>query len=263
MSPSFPEPEKKARPSEFAAKKGSGHVLLVFRRHSLALDASVLDKAGFDKAELAWARGVLAAAREHDVTCTKSFHEAWVKEMDKAERLLHIWAMAKNLDAEGALPATVVHPVESRLAGKAAPALEGTWHNAAKPLTWNDLNGKVVLLDFLSENCVGCVKNLPKVNALHEQFRDKGLVVIAVLAKREEKGPSTVPAFVKKHEIAFPVLVDPAEPGKPGKTFERYGIWIMPNYILVDKTGKVVARGGVQFQQDVPTADEIKKLLGP
>jgi peroxiredoxin len=188
------------------------------------------------------------------------FQEAWLKEMDKAERRVHIWATAKNLDAFGALPATVVHPVESRLAGKAAPALEGTWHNAAKPLTWNDLKGKVVLLDFMSENCVGCVKSLPQVKALHEQFRDKGLVVISVLGKQEEKGPSTVPAFVKKHQIAFPVLVDPAEPGKLGKTFERYGIWIKPTYILVDRTGKVVLRGGVQFH-DVPTADEIKKFL--
>jgi RNA polymerase sigma factor (sigma-70 family) len=75
VSPSIPEPEKKARPSEFAAKKGSGHVLLVFRVHSLVLDASVLDKAGFDKAELEWARGVFAAAREHDMTFTKGFQE--------------------------------------------------------------------------------------------------------------------------------------------------------------------------------------------
>jgi RNA polymerase sigma factor (sigma-70 family) len=261
VSPSIPEPEKKARPSEFAAKKGSGNVLLVFRRHSLALDASVLDKAGFDKAELEWARGVLAAAREHDVTCTKSFHEAWGKEMDKAERWVHIWAMAKNLEAEDALPAKVRHPIANQV-GKAAPELEGIWHNTAKPLTWNDLKGKVVLLDFISEGFEPCVKNLPKVKALHEQFHDKGLVVISVLAKRVEKGPSTVPAFVKNHAIAFPVMVDPAEPGNPGKTFKRYGIRMMPTYILVDGMGNVVPRDGLQFQ-DVPTADEIKKLLGP
>src|SRR5262249_35063332 len=51
---------------------------------------------------------------------------------------------------------------------------------------------------------------------------------------------------------------DYAEPGNPGKTLKSYGIWIYPTYILIDRTGNVVPRGGVQFH-DVPTADEIKK----
>jgi RNA polymerase sigma factor (sigma-70 family) len=256
VSPCVPEPEKKARPSEFAAPKGSGHVLLVFRVHML--DASVLDKAGFDKAELEWARSVLAAARAHGMSYTKQAHENWVKEMDKQERLSDwIWAMAINLDREGALPATVVHPVESRLAGKAPPALEGTWHNTAKPLSWDDLKGKVVLLDFMGEACVPCFKGIPKLNALHEQFHDKGLVLISVF-KGSDK---TIPAFLKKHGIAFPVVVDATDANKYGsRTFMRYGIWRMPTYLLVDRTGKVVPRGGEQLH-DVPTAEEIEKLL--
>jgi RNA polymerase sigma factor (sigma-70 family) len=255
VSPSIPEPEKKARPSEFAAPKGSGHVLLVFRVHML--DESVLDKAGFDKAELEWARGVMAAAREHGMNYTKDAHENWVKEMDKQKRLIDwIWAMAINLDREDALPTTVVHPVESRLAGRRAPALEGTWLNTAKPLPWDDLKGKVVLLDLMAEACEPCLKGIPKLNALHEQFHDKGLVVISVM-----KGGETVPAFLKEHEIAFPVVVDARDADKSGsKTFKRYGIWRMPTYLLVDRTGKVVPRGGEQLH-DVPTADEIKKLL--
>src|SRR5262245_40489098 len=177
--------------------------------------------------------------------------------MDKAERLVQIWAIAMNLDAEGALPATVVHPVESRLAGKTAPALEGTWHNTAKPLTWGDLKGKVVLLDFMAEGCEPCFKGIPKLKALHEEFHDQGLVVISVM----KGGEKTLPAFLKKHEIAYPVVVDAIQKGKSySETFKRYGIWKMPTCLLVDRTGKVVPRGGEQLH-DVPTADEIKKFL--
>jgi hypothetical protein len=43
------------------------------------------------------------------------------------------------------------------------------------------------LLDFQSEGCAPCVRNLPKLKALHEQFHDKGLVVISVLAKQVER----------------------------------------------------------------------------
>src|SRR5438105_2894474 len=39
---------------------------------------------------------------------------------------------------------------------------------------------EVVLLDFWGTWCGPCVKKLPEVQALHEQFQGKGLVVIGV-----------------------------------------------------------------------------------
>src|SRR5262249_18086035 len=227
VSPNTPEPEKKPRPSEFAAGKGSGHVLLVFRQD--VINKAVLDKAGFDKAELKYARGVLAAWRAAGFPAgTREFKEQlWPKDFGERERLRVIEDLAGRLAEDWALPATVLHPVEARLAGMPAPPLEGmTWYNTGQPLAWKDLKGKVVVLDILSRGCVPCVKALPKLNALHEQFADKGLVVICVLPKEDKEGERQVPEFVKKHHIAFPVMVD------GGKTIERYRIERWGTYLV-------------------------------
>jgi thiol-disulfide isomerase/thioredoxin len=121
-------------------------------------------------------------------------------------------------------------------------------------LEWKDLKGKVVLLDFMSDSCVPCVEGIPKLKALDEKFRDKGLVVVCVHHKEVKEGASQIPVFLKKHEIAFPVVVD------TGKTFVRYNIECTPTYLLVDKTGKVVPRGGWKFTGP-PSTEEIEELL--
>jgi uncharacterized protein (TIGR03067 family) len=257
VSPNTPEPEKQPRPREFAARKGSGHVLLVFRQD--VINQAVLDNAGFDKAELAYAREVLAACRAAGLPSgSREFmQQLWPKDFNKRERLRMIESLAEDLAKDWALPATLLYPVEARLAGMPAPPLEGvTWYNTGRPLAWKDLKGKVVVLDFMAESCVPCALALPKLKALHERFGDKGLVVICVLANKNKEAEKTVPEFVKKHEIAFPVMVD----AEPGKTFKSYRIDAYGTYVVVDKTGKVVPRGG-RFPRSVPTAEEIKELL--
>jgi len=150
VSPNIPDPENQKRPGEFSAKKGSGYVLLVFRPD--VLDEAVLSRAGFDKEELEFVRGVLAVVREERLMYfPKELKERWAKDMGKEERLARVESIAAKLDSLGKLPAAVIHPVDARIAGmRAPPVLEGaTWHNAARPLGWKDLKGKVVLLDFM------------------------------------------------------------------------------------------------------------------
>jgi RNA polymerase sigma factor (sigma-70 family) len=260
VSPSTPEPEKKERPGAFAARKGSGCVSLVFRKNEL--DVAVFDKAELDKAEREYARGVVAAWNEAGYwRGSKEDKEIWATQMMDS-RIRRNWLddSALRLASFGLLPGTVINPVEGRLAGRPAPALEGlAWHNTAKPLGWQDLQGKVVVLDFMARSCVGCLEDLPRLNALHKQFGNKGLVVICVLAGKDQEGAAEeakmVPEFLKKHAIAFPVLVD------TGKTFERYDIEAYHTYLVVDKAGKVVSRGGRLPYAAPPTAEEIKELL--
>lgn len=305
VSPNTPDPEKKPRPTEFAAKKGSGYVLLVFRLN--ALDETILDKLGFDKEELEFVRGVLEhVRRERIISYSKRTRETWSdvnsKEWDKANRIEHVWMLAYKMESIGApLPATVIPPLEARLMGKPAPALAGSsWHNTAKPLDWNDLKGKVVLLDFLKEGCAPCVESLAALQALQKRFGEKGFVVVCVdqrwndyravqqaedradeitdflnehgiaapcvreivivldrlwrASEEAEERVARVTEFLKKRDITLPFVVD------TGKTFEGFGIETTPTYLLVDRTGKVIPRGGIKLHSE-PTAGEIEAFL--
>src|ERR1700761_3574748 len=64
-----------------------------------------------------------------------------------------------------------------------APSLDGAveWLNS-KPLTTEELKGKVVVVDFWTYSCINCLRAIPYVRAWAEKYKDHGLVVIGVHA---------------------------------------------------------------------------------
>src|SRR5436190_17674008 len=61
----------------------------------------------------------------------------------------------------------------------APPVRADAWVNGP-PLAESDLKGKVVLLDFFAVWCGPCVATFPDLRRWHEQYADKGLVMIGV-----------------------------------------------------------------------------------
>src|SRR5882757_3225137 len=97
-------------------------------------------------------------------------------------------------------------PVEGPL-----PSLSGAseWLNS-KPLTAEDLKGKVVLVDFWTYSCINCLRSIPCVRAWAEKYRDHGLVVIGVHAPEFafERNVDNVRKAVATLKISYPVAID-------------------------------------------------------
>src|SRR5258708_24004312 len=68
-----------------------------------------------------------------------------------------------------------------------APELEGgiAWLNTGKPLTLNELKGKVVLLDFWTLCCINCIHVMPDIAKLERKYANE-LVVIGVHSAKFE-----------------------------------------------------------------------------
>jgi thiol-disulfide isomerase/thioredoxin len=67
--------------------------------------------------------------------------------------------------------------------GKPAPqASAATWVNVAEgeEPTPDRLRGKVVMIEFWGTWCAPCVRAMPRVQELHDRYRDRGLVVLAI-----------------------------------------------------------------------------------
>ena len=94
------------------------------------------------------------------------------------------------------------------------------------------LRGKVVLVNFWATWCPPCRKEVPDLDALYSRFQKKGFVVLAI----SDEDATKVAAFVKDHNVSYPVLLDPG--GKVGKLFGAEGI---PKSFVYGRDGKLVA----------------------
>jgi peroxiredoxin len=96
-----------------------------------------------------------------------------------------------------------------------------------------DLKGKVVLVNFWATWCAPCQRELPDFQSIHERFRDRGLLILAVTGE----DAATVKQFLVDHPMGYRILLDPADATK--KTFAIEGI---PHSMLYDREGRMVGQ---------------------
>jgi thiol-disulfide isomerase/thioredoxin len=83
------------------------------------------------------------------------------------------------------------------------------WLNS-QPLTDNELQGKVVLIEFWTYSCINWRRQLPYVRAWYEKYRAEGLVVIGVHSPEFsfEKNIDNIRWAVSDMRVDYPIAVD-------------------------------------------------------
>jgi peroxiredoxin len=95
--------------------------------------------------------------------------------------------------------------------------------------------GKIILINFWATWCAPCKEEMPSMEILHRQFKDKNFVLLAVSVDYGEV--KTIQEFVSKHQYTFPVLLDPK-----GEVFDLFNVRGIPTTFLVDKKGKMIGK---------------------
>ena len=100
----------------------------------------------------------------------------------------------------------------SSLIGTASPDWPARQWVQGGPLQLADLRGRVVLVRFFMDSeCPLCRATAPALNALHEEFSPRGLVVIGMYTPKPRPRPTTVEevrGYVNTYGFRFPVAVD-------------------------------------------------------
>jgi thiol-disulfide isomerase/thioredoxin len=165
-----------------------------------------------------------------DVTLTLSPHAPGALIADFADELTP-WQRGE-IDPERAAEMQA-----ATLRGKPAPPLDGTWLNIEKPKDGlASFRGKYVLLDFWFIGCGPCHGDFPSVQKLHDLYKDKGLVVIAVHDNSETA--EAVRAFAERQGMNVPILVDEPD-GRTTARYEGHGLSGYPSHILIAPDGTV------------------------
>ena len=103
-----------------------------------------------------------------------------------------------------------------------------------KKVSLKDFRGRLVFLNFWATWCTPCREEMPAMERLFQQFKDKGFVILAVSVKDSRKDAL---AFVKELKLTYPIALDPE-----GKVGLLYGAWGLPATYLIDPKGIVLAR---------------------
>src|ERR1700687_426944 len=102
-----------------------------------------------------------------------------------------------------------------------------------KTWTLKELRGKVVVVNFWATWCPPCRKEMPDLETLYKQFKDQGLVILAI----SDEDAGKVRPFVAEQKVTYPILLDPGR--KVNELFQIDGI---PKTFVYDRSGKLVAQ---------------------
>jgi DsbE subfamily thiol:disulfide oxidoreductase len=103
-----------------------------------------------------------------------------------------------------------------------------------KKISLKDFRGKLVFLNFWASWCAPCRDEMPAMERLFQEFKDKGFVILAVSVKDSR---TEALAFVKELKLSYPIALDPE-----GKVGQDYGAWGLPATYLIDAKGIILAR---------------------
>jgi thiol-disulfide isomerase/thioredoxin len=95
------------------------------------------------------------------------------------------------------------------------------------------LSGQPYLVEFWATWCPPCVRNVPRMEKLYEDYSSKGLRIIGLSLDNDTR---RLEEFVKEHDIAYPIALDAG-------TDKRYGVSGIPAAFLVDAAGFIVWSG--------------------
>ena len=102
-----------------------------------------------------------------------------------------------------------------------------------KKVALKQFRGKIILLNFWATWCGPCKEEMPFLEILHQQFKEKDFVVVTVSVDYEEA--KLVREFVNKQRYTFPVLLDPK-----CEVLDLFEVKGIPTTFIIDKKGKML-----------------------
>lgn len=134
------------------------------------------------------------------------------------------------------------YPFPHPLNGKPVPELKvDRWFNT-EPIALGLLQDKVVVLNFWSSavNSEGCAIWFFALNCIHDQYSDKGVIVIGVHTSADLEHYASIQEAIDQEQIRYPIgIATKDSENQFGATFKDYSIEPIPTILLVDKAGEM------------------------
>ncbi len=128
-----------------------------------------------------------------------------------------------------------------------------------KSVSYAEVKGKkVTVIDFWATWCKPCVRSIPKLVKLHEQYKAQGVQFIGINVDGTRNLPKVKP-MAHSLGITYPVLLD-----VNSQVMTDLKVTQMPTILVVNERDEIVAfHQGYRPGEEEVLEKEIKKLLRP
>ena len=122
-------------------------------------------------------------------------------------------------------------------------------------VTLSDLRGQPVMVNLWASWCIPCRLEMPAIQKVYNDYRDLGLVVLAVNATNQDSAAKAA-EFVRDHGLTFPVPLD-----RDGSVSALYALRGLPTTFFIDRDGVVrsVVVGGPMSEAAIRS--KVEELL--
>lgn len=134
---------------------------------------------------------------------------------------------------QGTLPNTQSQDSSDTESTGAAPDFALTDLDGNK-VSLSDFRGQYVYLNFWASWCSPCKSEMPDIEKMHKEFKEEGLVVLAV---DMGEGRAAVEEFIGSNGYTFRVLLDPDQ-----SAAEKYGVTAIPASYFIDRDGNIAEK---------------------
>jgi thiol-disulfide isomerase/thioredoxin len=114
-----------------------------------------------------------------------------------------------------------------------------------------------VLVEFWSKDCPRCVKNLPRIKRIQQEYTQLRVMTVHVSLERGDatQDAHAVRAFAAQAGITYPVGVD-----QSGACWKDFDFGYLPHAVLLDEEGRVTWSGNL-FVHNIERV--VRRRLGP
>lgn len=107
-------------------------------------------------------------------------------------------------------------------------------NNELEQVRLSDFKGKGIMLNFWATFCKPCEAEMPYMQELYPEYKDKGIEIIAVSLDTTEL---VVNNFIDKYDLTFPIPHD-----QKGTSRDLYKVGPIPSTFFIDPEGKIVEK---------------------
>jgi peroxiredoxin len=138
--------------------------------------------------------------------------------------------------------------------GQRGPAFRLKQFGREQPATLETWRGRLVVLNFWATWCTPCTLEMPTLEALWRDYRERGLVVVGISVDRGAPRELLEP-YLTNLALTFPILLDPDM-----RTAEAWRVTALPATFIVRPGGEVTGMAVGPREWNSP---EMRALLEP